>query len=222
MNLVDLEQGSAAWDEWRKGRRMASESSALLRCSPWPPRSPFELFEVKSGRRKIRVTPAMTGGLVDEPVARALYEITRCDLMVPYTVEAEGGYGASLDGLSFDGARILEIKCPVKGTGSDLWARAARGQVPPHYQCQVQSQLMVTGAELCDFAVYAGDTHQLTIIEVRHDLAMQARIRVAWDAFWPDYLAGRSPGGDYLDLLKRSIRTDKTVLSSIGCVSPMS
>jgi putative phage-type endonuclease len=203
--IVDLEQGSAAWEAWRATRKMASESAALLRLAPWFPRTPYELFEVKSGRRKVRVTPAMTGGLVGEPVARALYEIERSDLMVPYTVEADGGYAASLDGLSFDGERILEIKCPVKGTGSDLWARATRGQVPPHYAVQIQHQLFASGAEYADFAVYAGDTHCLKIIEVRHDPALQARIRAAWDAFWLDYAAGRAPGEDYVGLLKRSI-----------------
>ncbi len=48
---------------------------------------------------------------------------------------------------------------------------------------------MASEAEVCDYAVYAGDVHRITIIEVRHDQAMQARIRAAWDSFWPDYLA---------------------------------
>ena len=205
MIVVDLEQGTPAWEAWRATRRMASESAALLSCAPWYPRTPYELFQVKSGLGKVRVTPAMTGGIVGEPIARALYEIERSELMVPYVVDGEGGYAASLDGLSWDGARILEIKCPFKGSASDLWARAARGQVPPHYQCQVQHQLMVSGAELCNFAVYASDVHRLTIIEVRHDPAMQARIRAAWDTFWPCYAAGRAPGEDYVSLLKRSI-----------------
>lgn len=217
--IVDLEQGSETWLQWRKGRKMASEAAALLKVSPWFPKTPLELFEVKSGLREVRVTPAMTRGVELEATARALYEISRADLMVPYVVEGEGNYAASLDGLSWDGARILEIKVPWKGSASDLWARAARGQIPPHYACQVQVELMASGAELADFAVYAWDVHALTIIEVRHDLAMQARIRAAWDVFWPDYLAGRAPGEDYMDLLKRSIRIDKTVVSSIGCVS---
>ena len=204
--IVDLEQGTPAWEAFRASRRMASESAALLSCAPWYPRTPYDLFEVKSGRRQVRVTPAMTGGIVGEPIARALYEIERSDLMMPCVADGEGGYAASLDGLSWDEARILEIKVPVRGTGSDLWARAARGQVPPHYQVQVQHQLMASQADLCDFAVYASDTHRLTIIEVRHDTALQARIRAAWDAFWPDYAAGRAPGEeDYLEALKRSI-----------------
>jgi putative phage-type endonuclease len=186
---------------------MASEAAALLRVSPWTPRNPYELFEIKTGRREVPVTPAMARGVQLEATARALYELERSDLMMPYVVEGEDNYAASLDGLSFDGERIVEIKCPWKGSASDLWARAVRGQVPPHYGCQVQVELMASGAELCDFAVYAADAHCLTIIEVRHDLAMQARIRAAWDAFWPDYVAGRVPGEDYVGLLEASLKT---------------
>lgn len=184
---------------------MASEAAALLRCSPWTPRNPYELWQVKSGRREVPVTPAMARGSALEATARALYETERRDLMVPYVGEGEDEYAASLDGLSWDGARILEVKCPWKGSASDLWARARRGYVPLHYQAQVQMALMVTQADACDFAVYAWDAHRLTIIEVRHDLTMQARIRAAWDRFWPEYAAGRAPGEDYIWLLKASV-----------------
>lgn len=212
MKIIDLEQGSQEWVAWRATKKMSSESSALLRCSPWTPRNPYELWEVKSGRREVPVTPAMARGSALEATARALYEIERRDLMVPYVGEGEDEYAASLDGLSWDGTRILEVKCPWKGSASDLWARAARGHVPKHYQIQVQVELMVTGAEHCDFAVYAGDAHRLTIIEVRPDPAIQARIHAAWEAFWPDYLAGRAPSGDYVNLLKRSIATAETAV----------
>lgn len=204
--IVDLGQGSPAWRAFRATRRMASESAALLRLSPWYPRTPFDLWQVKSGLSQVRDNPAMARGRQLEPIARALYEIDRRDLMVPYVVDGEGGYAASLDGLSFDEARILEVKCPFKGTASRLWAEATKGRIPKHYQVQIQHQLMASGAELTDFAVYAWDVHRLLIIEVRHDLAMQARIRAAWDAFWPDYAAGRAPrAADYIGLLKRSI-----------------
>ena len=203
--IIDLEQGTPAWEAWRATRRMASESAALLQCSPFFPRTPYELWEVKSGQRKIGITPAMARGTELEATARALYEIERSNLMMPSIVDGEGGYAASLDGLSFDGDRLLEVKCPFKGTASKLWAEAIAGRIPKYYQVQVQHQRMASEAKCSDFAVYAWDTHQLTIIEVRHDTAIQARIRAAWDRFWPDYEAGRAPGEDYLSLLKRSI-----------------
>jgi putative phage-type endonuclease len=205
MILLDLDQGSDAWLSFRATRRMASESAALLRVAPWYPRTPYDLWMVKSGRSQIRDNEYMAHGRRYEATARALYERQQADLMMPFTVDGDGGYAASLDGLSFDADRILEVKCPWKGSASDLWARAARGQVPPHYQCQVQHQIMVTGAKRADFAVYAWDTDELTIIAVKPDPAMQARIRAAWDGFWPDYAAGRAPGENYLDLIEASL-----------------
>lgn len=92
------------------------------------------------------------------------------------------------------------------GLLDDLEDEYRAGQVPKYGQVQVQHQLMASGAELADFAVYAWDAHRLAIIEVRHDPAMQARIRAAWEAFWPDYVAGRAPGGDYVGLLKASLQ----------------
>jgi putative phage-type endonuclease len=206
--IVDLEQGTPEWLDWRKTRRCASESAALLRVALYPPKTPHALWEAKTGVEtpvNYYLERARTRGRALEPVARALYESERSELMVPWVVDGDGGYGASLDGLSFHGGRILEVKCPFFGTGSKLWKQATAGKVPKHAAVQVQHQLMASGAELADFAVYAWDVHALTIIEVRHDLAMQARIRAAWDAFWPDYAAGRAPGEDYVSLLKRSI-----------------
>jgi hypothetical protein len=69
------------------------------------------------------------------------------------------------------------VKCPWKGSASDLWARAVRGQVPAHYQCQVQMELMASGAEHCDFAVYAPDVHKLMIIRARFAPLAGARAR---------------------------------------------
>jgi putative phage-type endonuclease len=223
--IVDLEQGTGAWLDWRKTRRCASESPALLGVALYPPRTPHELFEAKTGIEmpvNYYLERARKRARVLEPIARALYEIERSDLMVPWVVDGEGGYAASLDGLSLDGARILEVKCPFSGTRSKLWKQATAGLVPKHGQVQVQSQLMVTEAELCDFAVYAWDVHALTIIEVRHDLGMQARIRAAWDAFWPDYLAGRAPGEDYVGLLERSIGGEKRGVLSAACSGSLS
>lgn len=57
MNSIDIEQGTQAWKEWRKGVRMASESPALLGLSPCAPKTPLHLFEVKSGL--IEQTPAI-------------------------------------------------------------------------------------------------------------------------------------------------------------------
>ena len=68
-------------------------------------------------------------------------------------VLAEGDYSASLDGITLDGALILEVKCPVKGQASELWKQVAAGELPDHYYWQVQHQLMVSDALLAHVRV---------------------------------------------------------------------
>ena len=88
---------------------------------------------------------------------------------------------------------------PVKGSASDLWKA---GEIPEHYHAQVQHQLMVSGAEACDFLVYAADIDKHKSIKVLPDPGRQLSIRFAWDAFWPLY-ASRTPPepieGDFVE-----------------------
>jgi predicted phage-related endonuclease len=50
---------------------------------------------------------------------------------------------ASLDGITFDGEHIVEVKCP----GAKTHAIALSGKVPDHYMPQLQHQLEVCGKE---------------------------------------------------------------------------
>ena len=63
---------------------------------------------------------------------------------------------SSLDGMTLEGNLVLEIKCPLRGTRSDLWLDVSAGQVPEHYAVQVQHQLMVSGAKLAHLWVFDG------------------------------------------------------------------
>lgn len=203
MRTVKVEQGSNEWHAWRATRRMASESPALLGLSPWSPRTPLQLFEVKSGLTVIEQTPAMLHGIVHESRAREQYEWDHDCLMPACVVEdGDGEYGASLDGRREDGRRILEVKCPVQGSRSDLWAEAFIKRVPTHYEAQVQHQIMLSGAEACDFLVYAADIDSYQLVSIEPDPATQLAIRFAWDAFWPFYSSRTPPEpieGDYIE-----------------------
>jgi len=203
MNVVKLEQGTESWRAWRATRRMASESAALLGLSPWNPKTPLQLYEVKTNSKVVPQTPAMLHGIVNEGRAREHYEWDHDCVMPACVVEdAEGEYGASLDGRREDGRRILEIKSPVAGSRSDLWAEAFIKRVPTHYEAQVQHQIMVSGAEVCDFLVYAADIDSCRLVSIEPDPATQLAIRFAWDQFWPCYESRTPPEpveGDFVE-----------------------
>jgi putative phage-type endonuclease len=187
MKIIQLIQGSPEWLAYRLAMRNASETAAVLGVSPWT--TPYQLWLLKTGRALTKVTAAMQHGTDTEPAARAAYEAQTGNVMQPLVLQ-DGPYSASLDGITLDQDLILEVKCPVRGSRSDLWQDVAAGQVPGHYLIQVQHQMMVAGAVKAHLWVFDGVRGLLHTIE-RDELAME-RIREGWDQF-QGYLERDSP-----------------------------
>ena len=178
--IIRLTQGTPEWLEYRRTMRNASETAAVMGASPW--QTPYQLWLAKTGRAETKVTAAMQRGTDLEPAARAAYEEQTGLVMQPVVLQ-DGAYSASLDGMTLDGDLVLEIKCPVRGTRSDLWQDVAEGNVPRYYALQVQHQLMVSSAQTAHLWVFDGAKgilHEIT----RDEAAIQA-IRTAWEAFQP-------------------------------------
>ena len=120
--VLKLVQGSPEWHAHRSQSRNASETPVVLGMSPYM--TPYQLWEVRTGRKTVEVTLPMRHGKELEPAARRAYEALTGLVMEPLVL-AEGDYSASLDGITLDGALILEVKCPVKGQASELWKQVA-------------------------------------------------------------------------------------------------
>src|SRR5690606_14345040 len=135
VEALRLEQGTSEWLEYRRTRGTASETAALMSCAPWFPRTPYELWTVKTGRAKVPENPAMRRGAALERQARELAEQVLGEPFMPHVFERDRMI-ASLDGISFCGTRGLEIKCPVKGAESDVWQAVEAGAPPAHYMWQ--------------------------------------------------------------------------------------
>ena len=185
--IVQLKQGSPEWLAYRLAKRNASESAAVMGLSPWT--TPYQLWQIKTGRLVQATNLAMQHGTNLEPVARLAYE-TRTGLVMQPLVLEDSLYSASLDGMTLQGDLVLEIKCPMRGATSSLWQEVVSGQVPRHYALQVQHQLMVSGADQAHLWVYGGDTGILH--EIQRDEAVMTAIRLAWDAF-QIYLVSDTP-----------------------------
>lgn len=180
-------QGTDAWRQWRATRGGASEVAALMGCSPWFPATPYQLWQVKTERAAVEVNAAMIRGTALEPAARAFAEDLFGDVFEPQTVEM-GRIVASLDGLTFDGQCVLEIKMPMQGRASELWAHVEDHQTPPdHYLWQVQQQLLCSGAKLARFVVCHAEGEQITdaiYCDVLPDAQAHAAIKAAWAQFF--------------------------------------
>lgn len=85
--------------------------------------------------------------------------------------------GCSPDGVIYTGGKlkkIIEIKCPeIKN-----YLKMARGKIPPLYECQMQFNMLITGAESCDFVIYHPDM-RLIMLEINADADYQANILTA-------------------------------------------
>ena len=180
MKRIELEQGGQEWLEWRRGKRMASETAAVMGISPYS--SPAQVRKEKQGRGKTFVTDAMQRGHDEEPFARAAYEEVSGLLYQPAVFE-DGEYGASVDGITMEGDQLLEIKTPAKGQQSDRWKEVSEGAINDYDYAQVQHQMMVTGAADCVFLVWDGKEYVSVVVP--RDPEFFDRIREAWDEFWP-------------------------------------
>jgi putative phage-type endonuclease len=156
------------------------------------------LWSVKTGlARESAVGPAARRGRALEHAARLAYERYTGIQMEPLCLVHDGleWMRASLDGLSFDGAIALEIKCP-RGNRDQGALRA--GRIPEHYYAQVQHQLEVSGAE--ELHYWSFDGRAGTLVKVHHDREYVARLLETETAFWLRVLEQRWPDdGDELN-----------------------
>lgn len=180
-------QGSPEWQNYRNRMGNASELAALMDCSPWFPHTPHELWLLKSRRAERTVTPAMRRGLALEARARAFIE-QEFDMLFEPQVVARERISASLDGLSFDGRTILEIKCPAKGLESELWQHVEQhGRPPEHYWWQVQQGLYCAAASRAHFVVCHAEGDEIVsymACEVEPDPVAHETLAEAWERFF--------------------------------------
>ena len=157
MIVINEIQGSSGWLKAREGCFNASELSAAAGVSKYTSRAAL-LKQKATG-----IAPEVDNfkqtlfnkGHAAEASARVIAEeIVGADLS-PTTgmVEIDGmKILASFDGITFDGEVVFEHKL----WSDDLAAQVERGVLEPHYQLQIEQQMMVSGAKQCLFMTSDG------------------------------------------------------------------
>lgn len=179
MKVINVEQGTKEWLNWRKTVITATDCPAILGNSPW--QTPYKCWQRKLGLVEEQASnEAMERGKRLEPEARALFIQQTGIEMTPVVVESSEYpfLGASLDGISALGVSLLEIKCG----GEKLHSMAAHNIIPDYYLDQMQHQMFVTGAELCYYYSYDGKNG--ICIEVPRDATFEERFMPKARAFW--------------------------------------
>jgi hypothetical protein len=119
----------------------------------------------------------MERGIELEPEARAEYEsifgeVEQVGFVLPDEDDPLHNWvGVSPDGIRWPG--IIEIKCPRIKTHLNYMKSDS---LPNAYKWQIQGQLMITGAEWCDFMSYYPKLKPV-IIRVYPDAEMQEQLK---------------------------------------------
>jgi putative phage-type endonuclease len=181
MKIIDLEQGSQEWLQWRKTVITATECPIILGSSPWS--TPYKCWQRKLGLiEEQKTNDFMERGKRLEPIARDRFIKKMGINMTPVVVESSEYefLGASLDGISDDRKYILE----VKSGGHKLLQSALEGTIPEYYMHQMQHQLLVTGAEKCFYLVTHEDEEKEVILEVFKNPDFEREFLPKARAFW--------------------------------------
>lgn len=186
-----MEQNSPEWLEWRRKGIGASDVAALIGLSKWS--TPYKVWADKVGQGTQFVGNFATErGQELEGKARARYELVTMEDMPP-ALAIHPKYDicrVSLDGLSADGKKILEIKVPSQAS-HDIADKEKR--VPDQYVPQVQYQLAVTGAEELDYFSYHAPTDTHALVPVKPDVEYQGMLIASVVEFWNKYVLTNTP-----------------------------
>jgi len=147
-----LQQNTPEWLEMRRSHIGASDAPIIMGLSPW--KTPLQLWEEKVNGKESFKSEAMQRGHDLEDDARACFESMTGSIVMPKVMfhDTRGWQMASLDGITFDGSTIVEIKCPNKETHE----MARKGGIPDHYMAQIQHQFSVSGATKGYYFTYNG------------------------------------------------------------------
>jgi putative phage-type endonuclease len=184
--IVNLQQNTPAWLEWRNQGIGASDAPAIMGENPW--KSVDYLLREKCTGKVYDPNAAMARGAGLEPEARKCYE-RKFGIRIAAACLQSTRYEwlrASVDGLAADGSTVVEIKC-----GESVYRKsAATREVPDYYFGQLQHILAVTGLHEIDFWCYLPSRPEVHIAVARDDGYIK-RLLEAEHAFWQRVLRHR-------------------------------
>jgi len=175
MKVINLEQGSTQWLNWRKSKVTASKIGAIMGTSPY--QTPNDVYEEMIGD-SLGQPPnfAMQRGLALEPIARQIVSKTfELDLQPLVVEHDEISYlAASLDGFDKRQEIVWENKAPGKQEHSETETKG----IPSKYFFQCHMQLFITGAKKLLYTTI-NDNHEIKHTWLLPDLAVSAKIQKA-------------------------------------------
>jgi putative phage-type endonuclease len=178
--IVELEQRTEAWLEWRHSGIGASDAPTIMRENPYKDYDEL-LIEKRCTVRGSDENAAMRNGIDLEPEALRRY-ISRIGKSFKGACLQSTRYTwlrASVDGLTIECDAVVEIKC-----GRSAYKRTVECDgVPDYYYAQTQHILAVTGLNSLDYFCYWPEYGEI-LRQIARDNAYIDRLLVAEQQFW--------------------------------------
>jgi putative phage-type endonuclease len=178
--LVDLEQGTNEWREWRRRGIGCSDAPIIMGESPW--KTAGDLLREKRGlQQNAPQNAAMALGVQLEPEARRRYIAKTGKHVTPACLQStrHDWLRASVDGLSAAADAVVEIKC-----GESVYRSVSEHRcAPAYYYGQLQHILAVTGLTSIDLWCYWPGCPEL-LVPVERDDAYLERLLHEELEFW--------------------------------------
>lgn len=199
MRIVNLEQGTKEWLEWRRQGLTATESSVILGLSPY--KTVWRLWLEKLQKAlppDLSNNPLVRYGKETEAIARSLFEFEFGEVLFPTCAEYDENpiFRASFDGLTSDGSPV-EFKCPGSSVLEEVKNLGFESEAAKHYSVQVQHQLLVSGSPKGWLVFFDGGTQKLLTFEIVRNDALIQDIVLRGEEFWNlNIKKGKEPAKD--------------------------
>lgn len=196
--ILQIEQNTSKWLEYRKDKFNASEAGAVMGVGFI---KPYQLAQIKYQNKQIYQNEAMRQGHEYEPKIREyVNEKFRLNLN-PCVMQSDDDarFSASLDGLDI----FTDTICEIKFSKNEYEQVKTHNKPSQNYFYQIQHQFFVSRAKKCIFAVgYINDDFELEVITIEilpDKKAIKALIK-AWDEFEATYKPDDGLDGEWLEI----------------------
>lgn len=207
MKIIELEQKSPEWIEWRKSGIGSSDIATIMGANPY--QTPYQLWEEKCGVRNAFDGNRFTEhGNLNEPYAREYLEKVTSLKLKNICAESDVNpiYKVSLDAYCTSNRHLYEIKCPF--TSEKIFTLRDTMEIPEMWKCQILWQAVITNAKKAFLAVWDFNLAECFCIECKRDPELESRLFEEADKFWELVKSFTPPPlqkGDYIEVIDEEL-----------------
>lgn len=192
MKIINLQQDTQEWLDWRKGILGSTDIGAIIGMNAY--KTALDVFEEKIGIsfKTNETNDLMQLGKDAEPFIRDDFNKKFGTNYKPICVQDETHdfLGGSLDGYDAETNSVLEIKYSKYSKMSDCIKQQSHlviKEIYPQYYCQIQYFLYLTRAEKGYLATYDLDGQLIHMTLERDEELIKAMVRAGVD-FWNNHI----------------------------------